>query len=83
MLALMLAALCPPQHLPEARFSAGEVLPYKLDALGADVGTFEVRAEPPPDSEKERAVAKLSSRAKTRSASPGSARAPSPAPGPR
>jgi uncharacterized protein DUF3108 len=65
MLALLLATLCPPQHLPAARFSAGEVLQYKLDALGADVGTFEVRAEPPPESDKERAVARLSSRAKT------------------
>ncbi|HET9753363.1 MAG TPA: DUF3108 domain-containing protein [Myxococcales bacterium] len=65
MLALLLATLCPPQRLPAARFSAGEVLQYKLDALGADVGTFEVRAEPPPEADKERAVARLSSRAKT------------------
>ncbi|HET7785399.1 MAG TPA: DUF3108 domain-containing protein [Myxococcales bacterium] len=65
MLALLLATLCPPQRLPAARFSAGEVLQYRLDALGADVGTFEVRAEPPPESEKDRAVAQLSSRAKT------------------
>ena len=65
MLALLLAALCPPQHLPAASFSAGEVLQYKLDVLGADIGTFEVRAEPPPESEKARAVAQLSSRAKT------------------
>src|SRR4051812_31981840 len=64
-LALLLAVPCPPQNLPAARFSAGEVLLYKLDALGAEVGTFEVRAEPPPDSEKARAVAQLSSRAKT------------------
>jgi uncharacterized protein DUF3108 len=65
MLALLLAVPCPPQNLPAATFSAGEVLLYKLDALGAEIGTFEVRAEPPPESEKARAVAQLSSRAKT------------------
>jgi len=64
MLALLVASLCPPQHLPAAKFAAGEVLKYRLDALGADVGIFEVRAEPPPESEKT-AVAQLSSRAKT------------------
>jgi hypothetical protein len=63
---LLAAAVCPPQHLPQAKFTSGETLRYRLDALGADVGTFEVRAEPPPpDKEKTGAVAQLSSRAKT------------------
>src|SRR5438094_8231685 len=65
MLAVLLAALCPPQQVPAARFAAGEVLVYKLDALGADVGTFEVRAESPPASERSRAAIQLSSRVKT------------------
>src|ERR671934_1336576 len=65
MLAILLAVLCPPQQLPAARFTAGEVLQYRLDALGADVGTFEVRAEAPPPAERSRAVVQLSSRAKT------------------
>src|SRR5204863_4369660 len=65
MLALLIAALCPPQQLPAARFTAGEALQYRLDALGADVGAFEVRAEAPPAAERSRAIALLSSRAKT------------------
>jgi hypothetical protein len=65
MLGLLVAALCPPQQLPAARFAAGEVLSYKLDALGADVGSFEVRTEAPPPAERSRAAVQLSSRAKT------------------
>jgi hypothetical protein len=65
MLAALLAALCPPQQLPAAKFTAGEVLVYKLDVLGVDAGTFEVRAEPPPASERSRAAIQLSSRVKT------------------
>jgi len=34
---LLIAAICPPQHLPAAKFNVGEVLLYKLDAVGADV----------------------------------------------
>jgi hypothetical protein len=64
-LALLAAVLCPPQQLPAAKFAFGEVLLYKLDALGADVGTFEVRTEPPPSTERSRAAMQLSSRAKT------------------
>jgi len=41
------------------------VLLFKLDALGADVGTFEIRVEPPPPGEKQRSAVQLSSRAKT------------------
>ncbi|TMA16694.1 MAG: DUF3108 domain-containing protein [Deltaproteobacteria bacterium] len=65
MLALLLAALCPTQKLPAVRSTAPEVLHYRLDALGADVGTFEIRAEPPPASERSRTALRLSSRAKT------------------
>ncbi|HEY6148045.1 MAG TPA: DUF3108 domain-containing protein [Thermoanaerobaculia bacterium] len=64
MLALILATLCPPQHLPPMKLTPGEALTFKLDVVGADVGTFEVRTEAPPSSEK-RAAIQLSSRAKT------------------
>jgi hypothetical protein len=64
LLTLLLASTCPPLRLPEASF-AREALLYKLDVLGADVGSFEVRSDPPPSSEKPRAAALLSSRAKT------------------
>jgi hypothetical protein len=65
LLALLLAAPCPPQQLPAAEFARREALVYKLDALGADVGSFEIRAEPPPSAERQRAAVLLSSRAKT------------------
>jgi hypothetical protein len=65
MLALFLAALCPPQPLPAAKAVPGEVLVYRLDALGADVGSFEIRTELPPASERSRAAIQLTSRAKT------------------
>jgi hypothetical protein len=64
MLAALIAALCPPQQLPPARLTPGEALTYKLDVIGADVGTFEVRVEPPPGSDKQAAL-QLTSRAKT------------------
>jgi len=62
---LALAQVCPPQKLQAARFSVGEVLTFKLDVLGADVGTFEVRTEAPPADADKRSVLELSSRAKT------------------
>jgi hypothetical protein len=65
LLALLLAAPCPPQRLPAADFAGREALQYKLDAMGADVGSFEIRAEPPPSGERPRAAVLLSSRAKT------------------
>jgi hypothetical protein len=74
LLALLLAAplaaaaagpVCPPQKLVAARFTPGEVLSFRLDVLGADVGTFEVRVESPPPAEKHRASLQLVSRAKT------------------
>jgi hypothetical protein len=68
LLALLLAAaagpVCPPQKLQSARFSPGEVLSFRLDALGADVGTFEVHVQAPPPGEK-RAALELTSRART------------------
>src|SRR6267142_1728984 len=64
MLALILAALCPAQKLPPMKLTPGEVLTFKLDVVGAEVGTFEVRTEAPPSSEKGAAI-QLSSRAKT------------------
>ncbi|HTO95845.1 MAG TPA: DUF3108 domain-containing protein [Myxococcales bacterium] len=64
LLALLLASPCPPQRLPRPDF-APETLVYKLDVFGTDVGTFEVRSEPPPDADRPQAAALLSSRAKT------------------
>ncbi|MCA1829613.1 MAG: DUF3108 domain-containing protein [Myxococcales bacterium] len=66
MLTLLLAAaaVCPPQKLQAARFTPGEILSYKLDAIGVDVGTFEVRVGMPPPTDKRAALA-LTSRAKT------------------
>lgn len=65
LLASLLASPCPPQQLPSANFAGRETLLYKLDVLGAEVGSFEIRAEPPPSAEEPRAAALLSSRAKT------------------
>jgi hypothetical protein len=65
-LALLLAqAACPPQRLQPVKFKAGEVLTFKLDALGAEVGTFEVRTRRPKDGDNKQAVLELSSRART------------------
>ena len=63
--AVLLASLCPAQRLPVAAFTGGEALSYRLDVLGADVGTFEIRAGPPPFDQRQRAALQLSSRAKT------------------
>jgi len=65
MLAVLIAALCPPQQFPAAKLAAGEMLQYKLDVIGADFGTFELRTEPPPPAERQRAALQLSWRAKT------------------
>jgi hypothetical protein len=66
MLALIVAAaaVCPPQKFEAARFAPGEALSYKLDVLGVDVGTFEVRVQPPPSGDKRAALA-ITSRART------------------
>jgi uncharacterized protein DUF3108 len=66
-LALLLAAaqpVCPPQKLQAARFTPGEVLDYRIDVLGVDVGTFQVRTQAPPRGETQAAL-ELASRAKT------------------
>jgi hypothetical protein len=63
-LLLAVAPVCPPQKLQAARFAPGESLAFKLDVLGADVGTFEVHASRPPAEEKSAAI-ELSSRART------------------
>jgi hypothetical protein len=65
MLAVLLAALCPPQQLPAAKLAPGEALQFKLDVVGADFGTFELRTEPPAPAERQRAALQLSWRAKT------------------
>ena len=58
------APVCPPQKLQATRFAPGEILSFKLDALGADVGTFEIRTALPPSGRKGAAF-ELSSRART------------------
>jgi hypothetical protein len=65
-LALLLAVgpVCPSQKLQSARFSPGEMLSFRLDALGADVGTFEVHVQAPSPGEK-RAALEITSRART------------------
>jgi hypothetical protein len=64
-LALLLAqAACPPQQFQPVKFTPGEVLSFKIDAVGVDAGTFEVRTQRPPDSNKD-AILQLTSRART------------------
>ena len=58
------APVCPPQKLQATRFAPGEILSFKLDALGAEAGTFEVRTSLPPAQDKKAAI-QLSSRART------------------
>lgn len=69
-LALLLAApapspACPPSPARAARFAPGEQLRYRLDALGADVGTFEVSLDAPQAADRGRAALVARSRAKT------------------
>jgi hypothetical protein len=59
------AQVCPPQQLQAARFTPGETLEFRIDALGADVGSFDIRVEPAPPAERPRAALVLRSRAKT------------------
>ena len=63
-LLLALAQVCPPQKLQAARFNLGEVLSFRLDVLGVEAGTFEVRTSRPGAGDK-RAAIELSSRART------------------
>jgi hypothetical protein len=65
LLALLLAqSVCPPQKLQSVKFAPGEVLSFKLDALGAEVGTFEIRTQRAPATHKEASL-ELTSRART------------------
>jgi len=61
---LSLASACPPQQLLPVKFTPGEVLSFKIDAVGVDAGTFEVRTLRPPEANKE-ALLQLTSRART------------------
>ena len=68
LLALLIAApapACPPAALRAARFAPGEQLRFRLDALGADVGSFEVSVEVPQGADRARGALVLRSRAKT------------------
>jgi Protein of unknown function (DUF3108) len=68
LLALLLAAPgCSPTSVPvrASRFVPGEQLRYRLDLLGADVGTFEVSLDAPPPADRGRASLVARSRAKT------------------
>jgi Protein of unknown function (DUF3108) len=60
------AAACPPAKLRPVRLTAGETLAYKLDVLGADVGTFELAIENAPPADRAKGAALLvKSRART------------------
>jgi len=68
LLALLLAApSCSPAAASAraSRFALGEQLRYRLDVLGADVGTFEVALEAPQAADRGRASLVARSRAKT------------------
>jgi hypothetical protein len=68
LLALMAAASAPACNqapLLAVRFTPGEQLRYKLDVLGADVGTFDVSLEAPQGADRQRAALVARSRAKT------------------
>src|SRR5712671_2097654 len=72
LLALLLAApahACSPAPtgatVRATRFAPGEQLRYRLDVLGADVGTFEVSVEGPQGADRGRAALVARSRAKT------------------
>jgi Protein of unknown function (DUF3108) len=67
---LALIAAAPPPACTQVtastvRFTPGEQLRYKLDVLGADVGTFEVSVEAPQPADRQRAALVARSRAKT------------------
>jgi hypothetical protein len=63
--ALLLAQIaCPPQRLAPVKFAPGELLSFKIDVLGVDAGSFEVRTQAAPETEKQASL-ELSSRART------------------
>ena len=57
------APLCAPARPP--RFAPGESFKYRLDLLGADVGTFEIQIERPPAGAQKAAAVLLRSRTRT------------------
>jgi hypothetical protein len=63
--AAVMRPLCPEGGVHAPPFAVGESFKYRLDLLGADVGTFEITIEHPPAAEKERASVLLRSRART------------------
>jgi hypothetical protein len=68
LLALIAAApppACSQAPLAAVRFTPGEQLRYKLDVLGADVGTFEVFLEAPQGADRQRGSLVARARAKT------------------
>jgi hypothetical protein len=56
---------CPPNSPTSAFAPGGEQLRYRLDALGAEVGSFEIATEPAPAAERRRAALQVRSHAKT------------------
>ena len=69
LLALLLAApahACPPSPgVRASRFTPGEQLRFRLDVLGADVGSFDLVVETPQGADRGRGALVLRSRAKT------------------
>ena len=59
------ALVCPPAKLEAVRFPPGESLTFKIDALGADLGTMELSLEAPPAEGRQRAAWLLKARART------------------
>lgn len=56
---------CAPEPFRATRFSPGEALSFKLDALGVDVGSLDVTSEAPQPADRPRVSLVLKSRAKT------------------
>lgn len=56
---------CPEGRVRVPRYTLGQSFKYRLDLLGADVGTFEIAIEHPPAAEKDRASVLLRSKART------------------
>lgn len=63
--ALAAEPVCPAQSYKAARFAPGETLGFKLDLLGADVGSFEITLEAPPAGDRPRVALVAKSRAHT------------------
>src|ERR1700716_1659712 len=69
LLALLAAAPplapCPSASAPSDFAHLGEQLRFRLDAMGAEVGTFEVGTEPAPAADRRRGPVEIRSHAKT------------------